>query len=52
MTYALGRGLVASDMPIVREIVRDAEGEDYRFSALVMGIVDSAPFRLRNIEPR
>jgi hypothetical protein len=47
MIYALGRGLVATDMPVVREIVRDAEAEDYRFSALITVIIESAPFRLR-----
>jgi hypothetical protein len=47
MVYALGRGLVATDMPTVRQIVRDAAVEDYRFSALINGIVDSAPFLLR-----
>jgi Protein of unknown function (DUF1585)/Protein of unknown function (DUF1588) len=48
MVYALGRGLVASDMPVVREIVREAEDNDYRFGALVMGIIESAPFRMRS----
>jgi hypothetical protein len=47
MVYALGRGLVASDMPVVRQIVREAEADDYAFSALVLGIVESAPFRMR-----
>ncbi|MDX1561699.1 MAG: DUF1592 domain-containing protein, partial [Gammaproteobacteria bacterium] len=47
MTYALGRPLEATDMPYVREIVRNAEADGYRFSALVLGIVDSVPFRLR-----
>ena len=47
MVYALGRGLVATDMPVVRQIVRDAEAAGYRFGAIVQGIVDSAPFRLR-----
>ena len=41
LTYALGRGLEYYDMPTVRKIVRDAEAQDYRFSALIMGIVNS-----------
>ena len=45
LTYALGRGVEPQDMPMVRSIVRDAAGTDYRFSALVMGIVRSAPFQ-------
>jgi hypothetical protein len=47
MTYALGRGLTSHDMPVVREIVRNAADDDYRFSAIVLGIVDSVPFRMR-----
>ena len=46
LTYALGRGLDYRDMPTVRAIMRDA-GPDYRFSALVRGIVHSAPFQMR-----
>jgi hypothetical protein len=48
LTYALGRGTDYRDMPVVREIVRDAADEDYRFSALVMGIVSSPPFQWRS----
>jgi hypothetical protein len=51
LTYALGRGLEASDMPMVRRIVREAEGDDYRFSALVKGVVNSVPFRMRRAQP-
>jgi hypothetical protein len=47
MTYALGRSVEAHDMPAVRKIVRDAARDDYRFSALVLGIVRSAPFQMR-----
>jgi hypothetical protein len=37
-------------MPVVRSIVRDAAHQDYRFSALVMGIVESTPFQKRAAE--
>jgi mono/diheme cytochrome c family protein len=47
MTYALGRGVAADDMPSVRAIVRDTSGRDYRFQSLVLGIVKSAPFTMR-----
>jgi hypothetical protein len=50
LTYALGRGLEYYDMPVVRRIATEAEQNDYRFSALVMGIVSSAPFRMRASE--
>jgi hypothetical protein len=45
LTYALGRRLTPQDMPAVRAIVRDAARDGYRFSALVEGVVASAPFR-------
>jgi hypothetical protein len=47
LTYALGRGVDARDMPAVREIMRGAAKADYRFSSLVLGIVKSVPFRMR-----
>jgi mono/diheme cytochrome c family protein len=50
MTYALGRGLDATDMPAVRAVVREASGDQYRFSALVKGIVTSTPFRMRRTD--
>ena len=49
LTYAIGRGLEPSDRPALREIRRQVEASDYRFSALVDGIVDSVPFRMRVI---
>ncbi len=47
LTFALGRGLEYYDAPAVRRIVRRARQEDYRFSALVLGIVESTPFQMR-----
>jgi len=47
MTYALGRGLAAADMPAVRAIVRDSEKDEYRFSAIVLGVVRSVQFQKR-----
>ncbi len=47
LTYALGRGLQPYDMPVVRAVVRDAAVENYRFSSIVKGIVDSVPFQMR-----
>jgi mono/diheme cytochrome c family protein len=52
LTYALGRGLEPSDMPVVRRIVKKAAQSDYRISAIVLGIVESAPFQMRTkLEP-
>jgi hypothetical protein len=47
MTYALGRGLEYYDMPVVREITRNAASDDYRFSSIVLGIVQSVPFEMK-----
>jgi len=49
MTYALGRSVEYYDMPAVRKIVRDAAAENYRFSAIVKGIVRSQPFQMRRV---
>jgi hypothetical protein len=49
LVYALGRGLEPEDMPTVRGIVAAAADNDYRFSALVKGIANSPPFRLRMV---
>ena len=47
LTFALGRGLDPSDAPAVRAIVRRAQTDDYRFAALIEGIVNSTPFQMR-----
>jgi hypothetical protein len=51
MTYALGRGLSASDMPAIRGVVRDAQASSLRFSSVVLAIVRSAPFQTRVTGP-
>jgi hypothetical protein len=51
MVFALGRGLRHQDMPMVRAIVRDAGKQDYRFEAIVDGIVKSPAFRMRQLSP-
>ena len=47
LIYALGRGLEYFDAPTVRTVVRNAAPEDYRWSAIIMGIVESTPFQMR-----
>jgi hypothetical protein len=49
MMYAIGRELEYYDMPQVRAIVKAAAGEDYRFSAIVAGIVRSDAFRKQGV---
>jgi mono/diheme cytochrome c family protein len=47
MAYALGRRLEYYDRPAVRKIVRDAATHDYRWSAIILGIVESPAFLMR-----
>ena len=47
LTYALGRGVEPSDMPAVRKIIRNAASNDYRWSSLIIGVVNSVPFQMR-----
>ena len=47
LTYALGRGLEHYDAPAVRRILRDAEPGGYRWSSLILGIVESVPFQMQ-----
>ena len=47
LTYALGRGLELSDVEPVDQIVDRLERENGRFSALLSGIIESAPFQKR-----
>jgi hypothetical protein len=47
LTFANGRGVEFDDAPAVRRIVREARAHGDRFSALVIGVVNSVPFRMR-----
>lgn len=49
MMYALGREVAFYDMPAIREIVKQAAGDDYRFSTIVTGIVRSDAFRMQSV---
>jgi hypothetical protein len=59
LTYALRREAPPGalhlayyhEMPAVRKILRDAAANDYRWSALVVGILQSVPFQMKNIVP-
>ena len=51
LTYAAGRGMGYYDAPAVRRIVRAAAKDDYRFSALVDGVVTSDVFRMKVKRP-
>jgi mono/diheme cytochrome c family protein len=47
LTYALGRGLEYYDAPVIRRIGRAAAKNEHRFSAIILGIVNSQPFLMR-----
>jgi hypothetical protein len=46
LTYAIGRGLDHNDMPLVRSLMHDAASDNYRFSSLIMGVVQSPAFTM------
>jgi hypothetical protein len=48
LTYALGRGVTHHDAPVMRSILRHS-APDYRLSAIIMAVVESAPFQMRRI---
>ena len=48
LTFAIGRSVEYYDMPVVRRIVADAETEGYSFEAIVLGVAQSVPFRMRS----
>jgi hypothetical protein len=52
LTYALGRGLEPDDQPAVRAIARRVAEDDYRFSALVLEIINSPPFQMRSSDTK
>jgi len=52
LTYSLGRGVTVADMPTVRGIVKQSDArpsgkDNFRFSDLILGIVESAPFQMK-----
>jgi hypothetical protein len=52
LIYAIGRGLNPGDGAAVRRIVSGAAAEEFRFSSIVHGIVQSVPFRMRERQRR
>jgi Protein of unknown function (DUF1592)/Protein of unknown function (DUF1588)/Protein of unknown function (DUF1585)/Protein of unknown function (DUF1595) len=47
LIFALGRGIEPFDAPAVRDILRHAQADQYRWSSLILGIVNSPPFQMR-----
>lgn len=50
LTYSLGRGVEFSDAPAVRQIVRQTQKSDFRFSSFIQGIAGSPSFQLRRAQ--
>ncbi|HEY7170348.1 MAG TPA: DUF1592 domain-containing protein [Vicinamibacterales bacterium] len=48
LTFALGRGVEYFDRPSLRAVMRQARGQDYTWSSIIMGIVTSTPFQMRS----
>ena len=48
MAYALGRRVEARDQPTVRAIARDAEEQEYRMSAFILGVIESDAFQMQS----
>ena len=46
LAYAVGRGVEHYDQPAIRKISRDAALNEYRWSSVVLGIVNSVPFSM------
>jgi hypothetical protein len=46
LAYATGRPMEYFDQPQIREIVRQAEAQDYRMSSFILGVVNSDPFQM------
>jgi hypothetical protein len=49
MTYAMGRGVEAYDMPTIRAILRNSSSSNYKWSNVIMGIVTSTPFQMNHV---
>jgi hypothetical protein len=50
LTYAIGRGLEKYDRQAIREITRRTAAGGYRFSSMILAVVESPPFRSRRGE--
>lgn len=51
LMYAIGRNVQYFDQPAVRAIVEQAERSNYGFESLVLGVIESTPFQMRQVSP-
>ena len=47
LVFATGRGVEYYDGAAIRNLLRESREQDYRFSSLILGIVNSEPFQMR-----
>ena len=52
LMYATGRGLEYYDRPAIRSIAREAAGDGYQLSSLILGVIKSTPFQMRRATER
>jgi hypothetical protein len=45
--YGLGRGVKHYDLPAIRSVLRSSAANDYRWSSIILGVVQSIPFQMR-----
>ncbi len=50
LMYAIGRNLQYYDQPAVRAIAQQAAPANYTFESLIIGVVESAPFQMREAQ--
>ncbi len=50
MMYALGREVEYYDMPTIRKIIRTTKPANFRFSSIVMAIVNTPAFQTSTVE--
>ncbi len=51
LAYALGRRAEYFDQPLIRQISRNAEKDNYKMSSFILGVVKSDAFRMKRAEP-
>jgi hypothetical protein len=51
LAYALGRRAEYFDQPLIRQIAKNAEKQNYKMSSFVLGVVSSEAFRMKRAEP-
>jgi len=51
LMYAVGRGVEYYDRPVIRRILKNTREADYRWSSVILNIVESEPFQMRRSEP-